>query len=163
MKCGLLPPSFEHTILNICQCVSPKIIQKVMATYSGGILPLSPCYFVGLSATPWRTKKREGYCQFFQAIVRAPHPEQLIKMGHLAYARCFGWNGLVDFSQLDTGNNGDYSQSSMQTACDSEFNGEVVRRFMELCPERKTIAFCSGVEQAYAGLTQLSQAIVTHN
>ncbi|MBW4504731.1 MAG: ABC transporter permease [Scytonema hyalinum WJT4-NPBG1] len=23
MKCGLLPPSFEDTILNICQCVSP--------------------------------------------------------------------------------------------------------------------------------------------
>ncbi|WP_414590126.1 helicase-related protein [Scytonema sp. PCC 10023] len=120
-----------------------------MTTYSGGILPLSPCYFVGLSATPWRTKKKEGYCQFFQAVVRAPHPEQLIKMGHLAYARHFGWNGLVDFSQLDTGRDGDFTQASMQKACDANFNAEVVRRFMELCPDRKTIAFCAGVQQAY--------------
>jgi hypothetical protein len=100
-------------------------------------------------ASPWRTKKKEGYCQFFQAVVRGPAPEQLIKMNHLAYARHFGWNGLVDFSQLDTGSNGDYTSSSMQQVCDSQFNTEVVRRFMELCPDRKTIAFCSGVQQAY--------------
>jgi hypothetical protein len=29
MKCGLLPPSFEDTILNICQCVSPNDIRQL--------------------------------------------------------------------------------------------------------------------------------------
>ncbi len=29
MKCGLLPPSFEDTILNICQCVSPINLELV--------------------------------------------------------------------------------------------------------------------------------------
>ncbi len=29
MKCGLLPPSFEDTILNICQCVSPNLLSEI--------------------------------------------------------------------------------------------------------------------------------------
>jgi superfamily II DNA or RNA helicase len=126
-----------------------KIVQKVFNTYSGGILPLSPCYFVGLSGSPWRAKSKEGFCQFFQAIVRAPEPQQLINMGHLVTARHFGWNGLADFSQLDVGLSGDYTQKSMEKVCTSELNAEIVKRFMEHCPKRKPIAFCGSVEQAY--------------
>jgi hypothetical protein len=50
MKCGLLPPSFEDTILNICQCVSPSItcvfpksIHTV--TYEGFLLKLQAFIF----------------------------------------------------------------------------------------------------------------------
>jgi superfamily II DNA or RNA helicase len=121
--------------------------ERVVPTYGGKILALSKCYFIGLTASPWRTKSTEGYCHLFQAVVRAPYPQQLIEMGYLAASRQFGYDGLIDFRKLDTGSNGEYTQTSMQKVCDRKFNTEVVRHYMEKCPERKAIIFCAGVEQ----------------
>lgn len=125
-----------------------QIFQRIINYYSNGCLPLSPTFFLGLSATPWRSKRKEGYCQFFQALVKAPHPDDLIKFGHLTFARHFGWGGLIDFSQLETGSGEDYTQQSIQKVCNEEFNKTVVDKFFEICPTRKAIAFCAGVAQA---------------
>jgi hypothetical protein len=71
----------------------------------------------------------------------------LIYTGNLCNARFFGYNGLIDFSQLEV-KDGEYSSESMQQVCTPQFNAEVVTRFWELCPERKAIAFCASVNQA---------------
>lgn len=144
-----LPKDIGLVIVDECHTTSYyKIFQRIINNYSNGCLPLSPCYFLGLTATPWRSRKKEGYCQFFQALVKAPHPGKLIELGHLTFARHFGWGGLIDFSQLETGSGGDYTQQSMQKVCNEEFNTTVVEKFLEVCPNRKSIAFCAGVVQA---------------
>lgn len=79
-----------------------------MMHYSGGIYPLSKCYFIGLTATPWRTKYKEGFCEFFQALIRAPDPIKLVKMGYLSRPRLFG----IIYSQFWTTVKGEYLAKS---------------------------------------------------
>jgi superfamily II DNA or RNA helicase len=122
--------------------------EKVVPTYGGKILAISKCFFVGLSASPWRTKATEGYCHLFQAIVRAPYPQELILMGYLVRSRQFGYDGLIDFKKLDTGGNGDFTQKSMERVCTPVYNDEIVKRYLGVCPERKAIVFCPSVNQA---------------
>lgn len=121
--------------------------RRIQEYYSNGLTFLSKCMFLGLSATPWRTKKSEGFCTFFQAIVRAPYPQQLIDQGHLVEARHFGYNGLIDYSQLES-KDGEFTQSSLELVCGDELNESVVEKFLEVCPTRKAIAFCASVKQA---------------
>lgn len=123
--------------------------QKILNHYSGGILALSKCKFLGLTATPWRTKSKEGFCHLFDGLVHNFDPCDLVKQGFLSRPRIFGYGGLIDFSQLDRDNKGDYTIASMQAQCDSAYNEKVTEKFMELCPTRKAIAFCSGKEQAW--------------
>ncbi len=122
--------------------------ERILDHYSGGILCLSPCKFLGLTATPWRSKSKEGFCHLFDGLVHNFDPCDLVKQGFLARPRIFGYNGLIDFSQLDGGSNGDYTTASMQAQCDEEYDSEVVEKFLEMCPDRKAIAFCSGKKQA---------------
>ena len=121
--------------------------RRIQEYYSNKLTFLSECMFLGLSATPWRTKKTEGFCTFFQAIVRAPYPQQLIEQGHLVDARHFGYNGLIDYNQLET-RNGEFTQDSLNLVCNDELNSFVVAKFLEVCPTRKAIAFCASVKQA---------------
>lgn len=145
-----LPEDIGLVIFDECHSsIYYKICWDIMLKYSSGIFALSPCYFIGLTATPWRTKQKEGFCQYFDCIVRAPDPIELVRLGYLARPRLFGYGGLIDFSQLETSSSsGDYTEASLQKVCNEEYNAEVVRHFLEICPERKTIAFCAGVKQA---------------
>jgi len=157
-----LPPDIGLVVLDECHTASYySIFKRVMDHYSGGILALSPTFFIGLSATPWRTKKKEGYCQYFQAIAKAPSPDKLIEKGHLSPARCFGWNGLADFDQLESGSDGDFSQESMKALCDEGFNKKVIEKFIEFAPQRKAIAFCANCEQAEDLTKQFNECGVT--
>ena len=124
-----------------------EVYSRIVNHYSGGVLACSNCFFLGLSASPWRTKAKEGFCQYFQAIVRAPYPAELIREKHLASARHFGWGGLIDYRKLDSAN-GDFTSVSLELVCNSEYNAIVVDKFKDLCPNRKTIAFCASVKQA---------------
>ena len=143
------PKDIGLVVLDECHTSSYySVYRRVMNHYSDGFLLNSKCYFIGLTATPWRSKKSEGYCQFFQALVRCPPPKDLIKMGHLAFARFFGYGGLIDYTQLEKSSSGEFTEASMRKVCDAKFNTEVVERFMSLCPNRKSIAFCGCVEQA---------------
>ncbi len=145
-----LPPSIGLVIADEVHTTAfyKLYSHKVVPTYGGQILALSKCFFVGLSASPWRTKTTEGYCHLFQAVVRAPYPQELIDMGYLVRSRQFGYDGLIDFQKLDTSSNGDFTQKSMEKVCTPIFNGEVVKHYLERCRDRKAIAFCPSVATA---------------
>ena len=118
------------------------------------VVALSKVKFLHLTATPYRTKAKE-YFPHVEVAVQAPDIKQLISMGYLVPARHFGYGGLLDLTKLDTGKDGDYKQSQLNVVCAEEaYNAEVVRRFKQICPNRKAIAFCAGVEQSQL-LTQL--------
>ena len=157
-----LPPDIGLVIFDECHSsIYYKICWDIMHHYSGGIFALSQCFFVGLSATPWRTKVKEGFCQFFQFVVKTPYPIDLVKQGWLARPRHFGYHGLVDFSKLEVGSSGDYTEASMAKLLDENFNAEVVKHFLERCPERKAIAFCGSVRQSHDLARQFNEIGIT--
>ncbi len=118
------------------------------------VVALSKVKFLHLTATPYRTKAQE-YFPHVEVVVQAPDIKSLIKMGYLVYARHFGYGGLLDLTKLDTGKDGDYKQTQLNVVCgESEYNAQVVSKFREICPNKKAIAFCAGVEQSKV-LTEL--------
>lgn len=154
-----LPKNIGLVIFDECHSsVHYEICWDIMKQYSKGIFIFSPCRFIGLTATPWRSKAKEGFCKFFECIVRAPDPNQLVETGYLTLPRLFGYGGLLDFSRLETGENNDYTEASMQKVCNEEYNEEVVYNFMKLCEKRKAIAFCAGVRQAEDLAEQFNEA-----
>lgn len=145
-----LPPDIDLVILDEAHTGSYyKIWQKIMLRYSGGIFALSKTKFLGLSASPWRSKIDQGYCQFFQAVIRAPNPKELIEMGHLCRARQFGYTGLIDESKLKVVD-GEFTEDSMRSVCTPALNQEIINIYLQRDSqlERKLIAFCANVAQA---------------
>lgn len=145
-----LPPNIDLVILDEAHTGSYfQIWRQIMDYYSGGIWVLSKTQFLGLSASPWRSKSNQGYCQFFQTVVKAPYPKELIEMGHLCRARQFGYTGLIDESKLRVVD-GEFTEASMRSVCTPALNNEIMKRYLERDPdlERKIIAFCATVEQA---------------
>lgn len=143
-----LPPDIGLVIVDEAHTLAYfDVYKKIVEHYSCGVLPLSKCFFLGLSASPWRTKSKEGFCQHFQAVVRAPYPAELIRQKHLSPARHFGWGGLIDYRKLDS-SGGDFTSASLEVVCNSEYNDIVVEKFNSLCSDRKAIAFCASVKQA---------------
>lgn len=123
--------------------------------YSDSLLFQSRTKFLHLTATPYRTKTKEGFCHLVQRKVLAPDIKKLIKLGYLAPPRHFGYDGLQDFSKLETGRSGDYKSSELNVVCnDRSFNQQIVEKYLEICPDRKAIAFCGSVEQSLL-LTEL--------
>jgi hypothetical protein len=90
-----------------------------------------------------------------EAIVQAPHIGKLTRMGYLVTARHFGYDGLNDFSKLETGKDGDYQKSQLAACCElPEYNEAIVHKFLDFCPDRKAISFAASVNQSLL-LTQL--------
>ncbi|MGH2415077.1 MAG: DEAD/DEAH box helicase, partial [Microcystaceae cyanobacterium] len=121
-----LPPDIDLVILDECHTSSYyKTYQRIVNNYSDGIWAISPTQFLGLTATPWRAKKQQGYCHLFQGVVKAPYPQRLIDMDHLSRARQFGYVGLIDESKLEVDSStGEFTESSMAEVCDSALNSE---------------------------------------
>ncbi len=126
-----------------------KSAQQLIYHYAQApIVALSKTKFLHLTATPFRTKRKE-YFPHIQAIVRAPDIRSLIRMGFLVTPRHFGYGGLLDLTKLDTGHDGDYKQSQLRSMCaNANYNEEIVRRLLKVSPDKKGIVFCAGVEQS---------------
>lgn len=137
--------------------------------YSGGIMALSKCFFLWLTATPWRSesivhftdtqgnklylpdgkpdKGREGYCKYVQFVVKCPSPRDLITQGYLAQDRILDIKTEVTDS-LETDDSGDYTMGSLIKACNSEYNAKIVETYVNAERGKKAIAFTSNVNQA---------------
>ena len=143
-----------------------KTAQKLVNYYTQSpIIQSSKVHFLHLTATPFRLKASEYFGNHIQAIVQAPHIGQLIRRGYLVAARHFGYNGLADFSKLETGHDGDYKKSQVVGVCKQlEYNKAVVYKFLEICPDRKAICFAASVEQSLL-LTELfnNEGIITEH
>lgn len=106
-------------------------------------------FFIGLTATPWRSKPAEYMGQHFDSIVQAPSVAELITTKYLVLPRYFGFGGLIDIAEIDNGEDGDFDERQMQRACmKTGFNERIVEEYSRLARERTAIVFCSGVEQS---------------
>lgn len=105
-------------------------------------------FYVGFTATPWRSKPDEYMGQHFDSIVRCPSVGELITQGYLSPPRYFGFGGLLDLTELDY-SDGDYNQKQVQKlTLTNAYNEVVVSKWYEMASTRKTVFFCAGVEQS---------------
>lgn len=151
-----------------------SIWEKIMATYSEGSYPMpkcdldncsrrergecfaakmavgippSPCYFIGLSATPYRTNKKEGFCHLFTGTATAPNTQELITHGFLVPPVAFTYPISLDLDSAKQ-KEGDYDVSELANLCGEEYNQDVVDQYKAECPDRKAIVFCTRRDRA---------------
>lgn len=115
------------------------------------VIKLWPGPVLGLTATPWRLSKREGFTQLFHELIIGPSTKELIELSYLApclvrhpkkIAEGYGWNA-GDYSMGQTWNDGDKTV--------------LVKYGVEwLLEERKensqTLCYCTTVQHAYSVL-----------
>lgn len=107
---------------------------------------------LGFTATPYRLSKREGLGDRLDTLVAAPLPRQLQEIGRLSKMRYFGIakEGQPDLSNVRTVR-GDYSDADLRQACDKpKLIEHIVQQWQRLTPGKRTIAFCVGVDHAFA-------------
>lgn len=165
-----MPPNIGLVIwdeAHICRFFN--FSQFIENFYSGGIVALSKCFFLLLTATPWRSesvkrftdlsgkplllpdgkpdKGREGYCKYAQFTVKCPSPRELINQGYLAQDRILEIKTEVT-DNLETDESGDYTMGSLIKACNSEYNAKIVETYVNSEKGKKALAFTSNVNQA---------------
>lgn len=112
------------------------------------IIDTSRGFVMGVTATPWRTKKDEGLGDLFPCVVKAPSPEELVKMGFLAPAKTYGYPKTYNLDGVRT-QNGDYKPDDLATACDTQDSNEyIVKNVKQRIENRTAIAFCVNVAHA---------------
>ena len=113
---------------------------------------------LGLTATPYRLKKREYLGQFYDCAVKGVTVRQLQEINAanpesgLVKFRYQGWGGYKGFDELRASSSGDYSQADIdKAALNEEFLNESVAKlieFTEASPRQERVAcFCSSHAQ----------------
>ena len=126
--------------------VGQKIYQTLFDVYSS-----LKCFFLGLTASPWRMNIKEWLGRWFAAKVESLQPPEAIKLGWLSACRTYSLKGVLDVSKIGTQENGDYSDAAMgKQAMRPEGLQAVVDNWLRICPGKPTICFCSTVAQAKA-------------
>lgn len=119
-----------------------SIVQEMMST----VFP--EAIYLGLTATPWRTKKSESLDDFFQTLVSAPLPKDLIDAGFLVKPSYFSLS-ITDLKSVGTTVSGDFDSDQLALACDRpELIAQTVLDWHKLARLRRTIAFAVNVAHA---------------
>ena len=104
--------------------------------------------YLALSATPWRTSKREGLGNIFQVLVAAPMPSDLINSGYLVKPSYFCVS-QADLDMVGTTVNGDFDEAQLALSCDQpELVQKIVRDWQRLAWGRRTVVFAVNVSHA---------------
>jgi superfamily II DNA or RNA helicase len=133
--------AFNLLIFDECHCTA-------WSTAADTVQTLYPTAFIlGLTATPWRLSKKEGFGDKFDHLVCAPLMRQLIEEGYLSPPIYYGLPE-VDLSDVKTAQ-GDFVESELALKCDrDELIDEAISEWVRLAHNRKTICFAITVKHA---------------
>lgn len=119
-----------------------SVVQRMMTT----IYPQA--MYLALTATPWRTKKRESLGDIFESLVCAPMPHELIDTGFLIKPSYFS-PSLADLKSIGTTVSGDFDEGQLALVCDRpKLIQQTVRDWFKLAYGRRTIVFAINVAHA---------------
>jgi len=112
------------------------------------LLDQHPGLVIGVSATPWRTRKQEGLSQYYHTMVSAPTPKALIEMGFLVPPRTYGYNNTIDLKQVRT-RAGEFAIEDLDVVCNTpDVILKIVEEYRRLASDRTCICFAVNVEHA---------------
>lgn len=140
-----LPPSlhpdvifFDESHISSFRAVSRQILE---------VFPRA--LLIGLTATPFRLKKKEGMGDIFTDLVLGPLPGELIDKGWLAKPRYLSLSH-ADLKGVRT-RAGDYAQGDLSARCNTgELIEKVLVEWFDHAQGKRTLAFCVDVAHAQA-------------
>jgi superfamily II DNA or RNA helicase len=134
-------PDLDIVVVDECHTTSYfKACREILESHGGMVL--------GVTATPWRTRKQEGLSQFYHDMVRAPRPKTLMDMGFLVPPVYYGYNNEIDFKRVKT-RAGEFAIEDLDVVCNTpDVIQKIVTEFVRLAPQRTCIAFAVNVEHA---------------
>ena len=170
---GLISPDFSPNRHALVQVASvDTLLQRLKKqTYSFGLLIFDEAHHVvdgnkwgrvyeqlgkppmlGVTATPVRTDGKglgEHAGGVFKTMVLGPSVVELIDRGMLLAPKVFASPVLPELEDLRVTRDGDYNQADVVARVDKpRITGSAVDHYTKLCPGRRAIVFCSGIEHA---------------
>lgn len=130
----------DIVIIDECHTTSYYRSCKEILTGHTGII-------IGVTATPWRTKKNEGLDEYYEDIVKAPLPKSLIEQGYLVPPIYYAYP-YIDLTNVRT-KAGEYDSGDLEVAVNTpKVNQHVVDEYKRLANGRRSIAFTVSVNHA---------------
>ena len=153
IKLGKLPDDLKLVVFDEVHTTAYfKIVRDVRNKYH------LTAKFLGLSATPWRTSSKENFCWLFDAVVRSPDVQTLIDKGQLTRPKCYGYNGIKNYTNIEETRRGEFSNKFLSIVCNQELNREIIEHYKQYCSGKQAIAFCANVKQAQDLTAQFIEA-----
>lgn len=136
-----LPKDLDVVIIDECHTTSYfKTCSEILKKHDG--------FVIGVTATPWRLKKSEGLKEYYQDIVKAPMPGELIKMGFLVPPEYYGYSNEIDLSSVSI-MAGEYANQELDVVCNTPaVILRIVEEFKRLAENRTAICFTINVAHA---------------
>lgn len=134
-------PFLDIVLIDECHTTSYYRCCKELLQSNQGLM-------IGVTATPWRTRKKEGLSEFYTEMVKAPLPNELIKMKFLVPPVYYGYDNDIDLSQVRQ-SYGDYSIDDLDVVCNTDkVIKKIVKEHVRLASGRQTICFAITVDHA---------------
>jgi ATP-dependent helicase IRC3 len=134
---------------------SYQIAMEALGSYDGS------CFTVGCTATPKRLDNKPLYGDHdavFEEEVYRYELRAAIEDGYLCDVRGFRVETNTDLSAVQT-RGGDYAQGQLERAVDTEERNRLaIQAWREICSDRKTIVFCTGVGHAHHVAEQFNES-----
>jgi superfamily II DNA or RNA helicase len=136
-----LPKLIDIVFIDECHTTSYYKSCKEILKYHDGLA-------IGITATPWRTKKKEGLSEYYNSILKAPLPFKLIDLGFLVPPVYFGYDNEIDLSEVRT-IAGEYALDELDVVCNTKkVIKRIVKEYIRLAHNRTTICFAITVSHA---------------
>jgi superfamily II DNA or RNA helicase len=134
-------PPLDIVFIDECHTTSYyKACRELLESHKGLI--------IGVTATPWRTRKREGLSEYYHNMVSAPTPKVLIEKGFLVPPRTYGYNNTIDLKQVRT-RAGEFAIEDLDVVCNTPgVIQRIVDEYQRLAGDRTCICFAVNVEHA---------------
>ncbi|MBF0196339.1 MAG: DEAD/DEAH box helicase family protein [Planctomycetes bacterium] len=135
------PDNLDIVFIDECHTTSYfKSCKSILKSHHGII--------IGITATPWRTKKREGLSEYYDHIVKAPVPAKLIDMNFLVPPIYYGYDNEIDLKTVRT-MAGEFVTEDLDVLCNTpDVIKRVVEEYKKLALGRTCICFAINVEHA---------------
>lgn len=141
-------PDVDMVIVDEAHSVSFFEVFDRVLSVRNPIWQLSNVKVVGLTATPWRTNTKEGFCRYFNRHVQTCSTEELIGKGYLTPVKFYKYDSTVDIGSLKSDSKGDFTSSSLQKVCNQKYLDDVISQWSKSFRHLKTIFFVSSVVNA---------------
>lgn len=136
-----IPNNIDIVIIDECHTTSYYKSCKAILNNHEGLV-------IGVTATPWRTRKKEGLSEHYNQIIKAPLPHELIKMNFLVPPIYYGYDNDFDLDDVRS-MAGDFAIDELDVVCNTDkIVSRIAKEHHRLASGRSTICFAITVSHA---------------